>query len=93
MTNISKLPDRPVRVWKVFEDGISKFMRTNGASEDAVQHVCARIRPAFMNLAADNGREIEAVQAANDFFHKVTIGLLEEMAALALENYHLGGGE
>lgn len=99
MTNITKLPDRPVREWKVFEGGISEFMRAKGASEDAIQHVCARLRPAFMKVAADNGKEIEAetgeeaVQAVNAYFHKVTAGLLDEMAALALENYHLGGGE
>ncbi|UCV15525.1 hypothetical protein [Quatrionicoccus australiensis] len=99
MTNISKLPDRPVREWKVFEGDISRFMRANGASDDEVQHVCTRLRPAFMKVAADNGREIEAktpeeaVHAVNAYFHKVTSGLLDEMAALALENYRLGGGE
>lgn len=99
MTNITKLPDRPVREWKVFEDGIFQFMRANVASEDEVQHVCARIRPAFMRLAADNGLMVEAktpeeaVQAVNAYFHKVTAGLLDELAALALENYHLGGGK
>jgi len=99
MTNITKLPDRPVREWKVFEDGISRFMRAKGASEEAIQHVCARIRPAFMKVAADNGLMLvaktpeEILQAVNAYFHQVTAGLLEEMAALAVENYHLGGGE
>lgn len=99
MTNVTKLPDRPVREWAVFEGGISKFMRAHGASENEVLHVCARIRPAFMGVAADNHLMAEpktpeeAVQAVNAFFHKVTAGLLEEMAALALENYRLGGGE
>lgn len=99
MTNITKLPDRPVREWKVFEDGIYQFMRANGASEDAIQYVCARLRPAFMKVAADNGLMLvaktpeEILQAVNAYFHKVTAGLLDEMAALALENYHLGGGE
>ncbi|UCV28111.1 hypothetical protein [Ferribacterium limneticum] len=99
MTNISNFPDRPVREWKVFEGDISQFMRAKGASEDAIQHVCARLRPAFMRLAANSNLEVnaktgeEAVQAVNAFFRKVTAGLLEEMAALAVENYHLGGGE
>lgn len=99
MTNIIKLPDRPVREWAVFEDGVSKFMRAHGASENEALHVCARIRPAFMGVAADNQLMAqpktpeETVQAVNAFFHKVTTGLLEEMAALALENYRLGGCE
>lgn len=99
MTNIIKLPNRPVRKWKVFEGDLSKFMRANGASEGEVQHVCSRIRPAFISVAADNPFIVEsttpekAVQAVNAFFHKVTTELLDEIAALALENYRLGGGE
>lgn len=74
-------------------------MRAHGASDDEVLHVCARIRPAFMGLAANNGLLVEpksveeTVQAVNAFFYKVTTGLLDELAVLALENYRLGGGE
>lgn len=98
MSNVIRLPDRPVREWKIFESEISRFLLESGATDSEAQHVCMRIRPAFLRLAASNDMGIEvttgegAVNAVNAYFHKVTCGLLDELAALALENHRLGGG-
>jgi|GEM_PF-6223995 hypothetical protein len=102
MTNIIKLPDRPVREWQVLEKTLRPTLTEWFADSDldgpeVVDYLLEKIRPVFMKYAApeedfisDRSLNMEQFsEKLNAWVLRLTAGYTFELVAREMEIYRL----
>ncbi|MBI3480336.1 MAG: hypothetical protein HY016_08290 [Nitrosomonadales bacterium] len=99
MGNVTKLPDKPVREWLVIEKVLRADLTELKADQDMINHVCAVLRPIFMEYAAADfvmETPVEPdvlMKALNAWVHALTSGLFTQIALREIELYQLRGSK
>lgn len=99
MSNLIKLPEKPVREWLVLEKALRPYLLRYSADSDLTDYVCAAMRPVFLKHAAIESTFVpgasmtpeEAGNALNDWMHALVGGVMLEVAVREVELYKLRG--